>query len=179
MARPPGNPGNAPKPGRTGRTGILLVGLGFLDFRNVESHSESVNTTVNFSTRDIFLILVYLTCHCWLNFHLLPFWVTACVSFFLLLVFANSLLLPCNIHCQVTATTFFLTVLLLLWLLNRQLFSGFKTSWVYILFISLGIIIQPPSLFSSVQSPDQLPNSSSLSSIYKKHFYNYLINKVK
>lgn len=34
-----------------------LGGLVFMDFGNVESHSESINTIINSSTSDIFLIL--------------------------------------------------------------------------------------------------------------------------
>lgn len=105
-----------------------LVGLGFLNFRNVESHSGSSQYHYQLLHYVNFKIL-YPTCHCSFNFHLSPFWVIPCFSFYLLLVFGNSRPMPCHFHWQAMASVFLLyAFLLLLCSLTGQpfLFSWFQ-----------------------------------------------------
>lgn len=100
------------------------------------------------------------------NFSLISF-LRYRLCFYLLLSFGNSLLLSCNLYCQVKAPAFFLCAFLLLLSANWPAlwFQNFLSLHSLYPTVNVGHLPSPPLLFSSLQLTGRwLPPSSPVSS---------------
>lgn len=148
MSWSPGNLGSAPNQASQEELKSSFVGLFFMDFRSIDNYSVSSQFLASVLLLWKFLILYLATADN--KFSLISFLrYRLC---FYLLSFGNSLLLSCNLYCQVMAPAFFPCSFLLLLSANWPAlwFQNFLSLHSFYPTIIVGHLPSLPLLFSSL-----------------------------